>query len=68
MKTVALLLAAAVSGSEAPPPEQTYTRDEMQRSIATAVEFGRQLGIAEVSQAIEETRKTLERCAISRPI
>lgn len=40
----------------------------MQRSIVTAVEFGRVLGIAEADAAPEEARKTLERCAISRPI
>lgn len=68
MKTAVLLLAAAVSGSEAPPPEQTYTRDEMQRSIVTAMEFGRQLGIAEVAGAIEQTQRALDRCAIGRPI
>lgn len=67
MKTAAILLAvsAAVTG-EAPPP--TYTHDEMQSAIVTAMEFGRQLGIAEVAGAIEETRKTLDRCAIGRPI
>ena len=65
MKTAAILLAAAVSG-ETPPP--TYTQDEMQRSIVTAMEFGRQMGIAEASAAIEEARRTLERCAIARPI
>ncbi len=66
MKTAALLLAAAVTGGDAPPP--TYTHAEMQRSISTAVEFGRVLGIAEADAALEVARKTLERCAISRPI
>lgn len=66
MKTAAPLLAAAAVGGDVPPP--TYTHAEMQSAISTALEFGRQLGIAEVSQAIEEARKTLERCAISRPI
>jgi len=66
MKTAAILLAVAVSGSEA--PEQTFTRDEMQRTIVMAVQHGRALGIAEASAALEEAQRTLERCAISRPI
>lgn len=67
MKTAAILIAvsAAVSG-ETPPP--TYTHDEMQSAIVTAMEFGRQLGIAEVAGAIEQTQRALDRCAIGRPI
>lgn len=65
MKTAAILLAAAAVGGDVPP---TYTQDEMQRSIVTAMEFGRQLGIAEAAQAIEDARSRLERCAISRGI
>jgi len=66
MKTAAVLLAVAVSGSEAPPT--TYTHDEMKQAITTALAFGRQLGIAEADAALDVARKSLERCAISRPI
>ena len=69
MKTVAILLAAAVTGGDVPaPPEQTYTHAEMQSAISTALEFGRQLGIAEVAGAIEQAQRALDRCAIGRPI
>ncbi len=68
MKTAAILPAAAVSGSEAPPPEPTYSHDEMKLLVAQAVQFGRHLGIAQAEAALEEARKSLERCAISRPI
>jgi hypothetical protein len=66
VKTAAILLAAAVTGGDVPAP--TYTHDELKSAIVTAMEFGRQLGVAEASAAIEEARKTLERCALARPI
>lgn len=68
MKTAAILLAMAVSGSDAPPPAPTYSQDEMKLAIAQAVQFGRHLGIAEAEAALEEARKVLDRCAIARPI
>lgn len=68
MKTAAIVLVAAATGGDVPPPESTYSHAEMQHTVAQAVQFGRQLGIAEASAALEEARKTLERCAISRGI
>jgi len=66
VKTAAILLAAAVTGGDVPAP--TYTHDELKSAITTALAFGRQLGIAEADAALDVARKSLERCAISRPI
>lgn len=63
-----LLLAALLVGTAQADAPTTYTQDEMQRAIVTAMEFGRQIGVAEAAGAIEQARATLERCAISRPI